>query len=510
MNTVEPNGETDYRQEVRNLLTPFLHDAGAGGLACRGTGGSCFPGRGGRRGRRRHGDHCRSNGHGALSACSPSAATGDGPPRRVWANSLTGRSVCGRNSSTPCGGAISSCPPALSGIGDAVIMADVGGRITFLNPVAEKLTAWQEQDALGREVKTVLTLVDEQDRAALADPATAILAASLRLDFPPHTAQVARTGERRPVTGSGTPIWEEHGRPGGVALVFRDVSERRGAAETLLDMKAHREASEARAEAILETALGRRRADAPGGRDRRVQPRRRARLRLDRRPGHGAVRRRTAFSGVVARHVPAGSASLSGGGSPVRPHGAGGNAGGARRWAGVSGGNDDHPDPPAGGAALRHSLAGHQRPPGGGGGFASGTGRRPRRRPRGEPRKERPAGEHERRTPHPAQRRHRLQRNAARRGPRSRADGINSRLAEDPRGGQASAVPDQRHSGPVQDRSRPDGTVPGDVRRRGHAGRSGGDGSADAHQKRKHPAIARRRATSGSCTPTGSRSNRAC
>ena len=42
---------------------------------------------------------------------------------------------------------------AMSGIGDAVITADVGGRITFLNPVAEKLTAWQEQDALGREVK---------------------------------------------------------------------------------------------------------------------------------------------------------------------------------------------------------------------------------------------------------------------------------------------------------------------------------------------------------------------
>ena len=143
----------------------------------------------------------------------------------------------------------------LSGVGDAVIIADIGGRITFLNPVAEKLTAWQETDAVGREVKTVLSLMDEKTGAAIADPAMATLSASVRLDFPPHAAQVARTGERRPVSGSGTPLWEEHGRPGGVALVFRDISERRGASETFLNMKAHRDSSEARAEAILETTL---------------------------------------------------------------------------------------------------------------------------------------------------------------------------------------------------------------------------------------------------------------
>ncbi len=143
----------------------------------------------------------------------------------------------------------------LNGVGDAVITADVGGRITFLNSVAEKLTAWQEADAVGREVKAVLTLVDERTGAALADPATATLAASVRLDFPPHAAQVALTGERRPIAGSGTPIWEEHGKSGGVALVFRDIPERRSEIEALRDMKAHRLSSEARAEAILETAL---------------------------------------------------------------------------------------------------------------------------------------------------------------------------------------------------------------------------------------------------------------
>ncbi len=143
----------------------------------------------------------------------------------------------------------------LSGVGDAVIAADVGGRILLMNPVAEKLTGWQEADAVGREVGKVLTLTHEQTGKPLDDPAAAILAASVGLEFPSHAALTTRTGERGPISGSGTPIWEEGGKPGGVALVFRDISERRVASEAIHALETSRESSEARAAAILETAL---------------------------------------------------------------------------------------------------------------------------------------------------------------------------------------------------------------------------------------------------------------
>ena len=38
----------------------------------------------------------------------------------------------------------------LSSIGDGVITADVHGRVSFMNPVAETLTGWTNSEATGR------------------------------------------------------------------------------------------------------------------------------------------------------------------------------------------------------------------------------------------------------------------------------------------------------------------------------------------------------------------------
>ena len=49
----------------------------------------------------------------------------------------------------------------LGSIGDAVITTDTHGRVTYLNPVAESLTGWMQQDALGKSLEAVFRIVNE-------------------------------------------------------------------------------------------------------------------------------------------------------------------------------------------------------------------------------------------------------------------------------------------------------------------------------------------------------------
>ena len=43
----------------------------------------------------------------------------------------------------------------LNSIGDAVISTDVGGRVTYLNAVAESMTGWSQEEAAGRPLEDV-------------------------------------------------------------------------------------------------------------------------------------------------------------------------------------------------------------------------------------------------------------------------------------------------------------------------------------------------------------------
>ena len=59
----------------------------------------------------------------------------------------------------------------LGSIGDGVIVTDLDGRTTFLNPIAEKLTGWSTSEAKGRPLGDVFRIVNEQTREPLSNPA---------------------------------------------------------------------------------------------------------------------------------------------------------------------------------------------------------------------------------------------------------------------------------------------------------------------------------------------------
>lgn len=113
----------------------------------------------------------------------------------------------------------------LQAIGDAVICTDAQGRVTYLNPVAERMTGWQAFDAAGQPVDRVAPLQLPGDAAAGASPIHRALTEGAR-----QAAQRGVTLRRRDGTGldveeSASPITDRHGAVTGVVMVLRDVTE---------------------------------------------------------------------------------------------------------------------------------------------------------------------------------------------------------------------------------------------------------------------------------------------
>jgi PAS domain S-box-containing protein len=126
-----------------------------------------------------------------------------------------------------------SLAATLYSIGDAVLACDERGRITRINPVAERLTGWPEREAVGRPLEEVFNIINEETRAPVSNPVVKVLKGGGIVGLANHTALVARDGTERPIADSGAPIRDAEGVTRGAVLVFRDVTEERRAAETL-------------------------------------------------------------------------------------------------------------------------------------------------------------------------------------------------------------------------------------------------------------------------------------
>ena len=114
----------------------------------------------------------------------------------------------------------------LTSIGDAVIVTDPHGRVTFLNPVAEALTGWSQADALGRPLEEVFRIVNAHTRQPAENPAAQALRDGKVVGLANDTLLIARDGGEKAIDDSAAPVRDEAGRIGGAVLVFRDVTDR--------------------------------------------------------------------------------------------------------------------------------------------------------------------------------------------------------------------------------------------------------------------------------------------
>lgn len=120
----------------------------------------------------------------------------------------------------------------LSSIGDAVVVTDSTGLISFMNPIAEALTGWPLQEATGRALRDVFRIYNEQSGAEVDDPVARVIATGAVIGLANHTVLRRRDGSDLPIDDSAAPIRLGDASLAGVVLIFRDITERRSAERT--------------------------------------------------------------------------------------------------------------------------------------------------------------------------------------------------------------------------------------------------------------------------------------
>lgn len=127
----------------------------------------------------------------------------------------------------------------LGAIGDSVIATDATGRVTYMNPVAETMTEWEANDALGRSIETVMPLVSHDELAPLQNPVHIALRQQRKVGMALDTVLVTRSGNRVNVEDSASPIKDAEGQISGAVIVFHDVSEARAMAIKMTHLAQH-------------------------------------------------------------------------------------------------------------------------------------------------------------------------------------------------------------------------------------------------------------------------------
>ncbi len=113
----------------------------------------------------------------------------------------------------------------LDSIGDAVIATNINHSIVRLNPVAEQLTGWTEEEALGKSLLQVFNIVNKETRQIAENPVEKVLKTGRVVGLANHTVLVAKNGRESQIADSAAPIYDHNGAITGVVLVFRDVTE---------------------------------------------------------------------------------------------------------------------------------------------------------------------------------------------------------------------------------------------------------------------------------------------
>jgi len=127
----------------------------------------------------------------------------------------------------------------LHSIGDGVITTDADGIIDYMNPVAENLTGWSTEMAIGNKLHNVFNVVDANMKKPVANAARKCLKSNQAISLGDDCVLIGKNGQKFAIQNSISPLKHRSGKTLGVVAVFSNVTEARNMAQQIAHQATH-------------------------------------------------------------------------------------------------------------------------------------------------------------------------------------------------------------------------------------------------------------------------------
>ncbi|MBP5974115.1 diguanylate cyclase [Brasilonema sp. CT11] len=115
----------------------------------------------------------------------------------------------------------------LKSMGCGVMLTDTCGCIHLMNPIAEELTGWKQEEAVTKNLTQILSLVDKDTGVLLNDLATQVIQTGVVLNLPETLTLIAKDHTEIQIGGNIAPIRDDDGSLIGAVVVFQDITQRK-------------------------------------------------------------------------------------------------------------------------------------------------------------------------------------------------------------------------------------------------------------------------------------------
>lgn len=127
----------------------------------------------------------------------------------------------------------------LHSIGDGVITTDNRGNIRTINPVAEELTGYDSDEAIGKDISKIFTIKNEHSGDYINNPIEVALQNNAIYTSPFNMMLERKNGDMFAIEHTVSPIRDSQDEILGANIVFRDVTEMRKLADKLSYQATH-------------------------------------------------------------------------------------------------------------------------------------------------------------------------------------------------------------------------------------------------------------------------------